>query len=137
MQTISLVKKQLITESEIDDHTYHVQTRGYSVVPSFLSKQETELLKFGMMTAVDAYKPTPHSDRSVLDKYQIHDLINRDINCARLLEDARLDQLVAPHLGDFWIMYAATSSSIPPHGSNFSSRLHVEFQSTRQCYHHL
>ena len=126
MQSINLLEKQSISKTEIDDHTYHVQTRGYSVVPDFLSKQETQLIKISMMSAVDAYRPTEHNDRSVLDKYQIHDLINRDINYARLLEDARLEQLVAPHLGDFWIMYAATSSSIPPHGTNFSSRLHVD-----------
>jgi ectoine hydroxylase-related dioxygenase (phytanoyl-CoA dioxygenase family) len=79
-----------------------------------------------MANAIGSFKPVKDAERSLLDKYQIHDLINRDINYGRLLEDPRLQQLIAPHLGDHWIMYAATSSSIPPYGCNYSSRLHVD-----------
>ena len=50
----------------------------------------------------------------------------KDINFAKLLEDHRLQQLVAPHLGKHWIMYAMTSSSIPPYGENYAARLHVD-----------
>lgn len=126
MTNINLLDKTPIDSSEVDCHAYHIQTRGYSVVPNFLTAPETELLKVSMMAAVREYKPTAGSSRSVLDSYQMHDLINRDINFGRLLEDQRLQQLLSPHLGDFWIMYAATSSSIPPNGTNFSSRLHVD-----------
>jgi len=125
----------LLNPSEVAEHVYLVNTRGYSLVPNFLSQQSVETLKKSMADAINEYKPIPGIQRSMLDRYQIHDLINRDINYARLLEDARLHQLVAPHLGDHWIMYAATSSSIPPGGSNYASRLHVDSPRHTPGYH--
>jgi ectoine hydroxylase-related dioxygenase (phytanoyl-CoA dioxygenase family) len=126
MKQIKLSDRPFLAASTIADHAYLVQTRGYSLVPEFLNAQEVELLKEGMARAIEGYEPVPGVERSVLDRYQIHDLMNQDINFARLLEDPRLQQLCAPHLGEHWIMYAATSSSIPPGGTNYASRLHVD-----------
>ncbi len=126
MQKINLKNKPALSESEVGEHEYLVRTRGYSIVHGFLSEDEINVLKNGMEKAIEDYRPVDGVERSFLDRYQIHDLIVRDINYARLLEDPRLQQLVAPHLGEHWIMYAATSSSIPPGGSNYASRLHVD-----------
>jgi Phytanoyl-CoA dioxygenase (PhyH) len=126
MNSIDLINKRLFSEKEILECNYLVDTRGYALVDDFLSQEETALLKAKMEDAIQDFKPVPGVERSFLDRYQIHDLINRDISYGRLLEDPRLQQLIAPHLGEHWIMYAATSSSIPPNGSNFSSRLHVD-----------
>lgn len=126
MKQINLADRPLLSEKEVSEHSYLVQTRGYTLVDNFLTETEIELLKTTMKRAIDEFKPLPNVDRSFVDRYQMHDLINLDVNYGRLLEDPRLQQLIAPHLGEHWIMYAATSSSIPPHGSNFSSRLHVD-----------
>jgi ectoine hydroxylase-related dioxygenase (phytanoyl-CoA dioxygenase family) len=126
MTQMNLRDRPLLAESTIADHTYLVRTRGYTLVPDVLDAKDIALLKNGMSRAIDAYQPVAGVQRSVLDRYQIHDLMNQDINFARLLEDPRLQQLCAPHLGEHWIMYAATSSSIPPGGSNYASRLHVD-----------
>lgn len=126
MRQMHLADRPLLSEKEVSEHSYLVQTRGFTLLHDFLTKEETDLLKATMEQAIEEFKPVPGVERSFLDKYQMHDLINRDINYGRLLEDPRLQQLIAPHLGDHWIMYAATSSSIPPHGSNYASRLHVD-----------
>lgn len=123
---INLRDRSPLSETEAAEHAYHIRTRGYSVIHGFLSQDETLALKQSMQQAIESFKPVPGVERSFLDRYQIHDLINRDINYGRLLEDPRLQQLIAPHLGEHWIMYAATSSSIPPHGTNYASRLHVD-----------
>jgi ectoine hydroxylase-related dioxygenase (phytanoyl-CoA dioxygenase family) len=123
---INLLNKTLLSVKDCTEHNYLVQTRGYSLLPDFLTRDETEILKESMQHEVETFKPVTGVERSYLDRYQIHDLIIKDINYGRLLEDPRLQQLVAPHLGDSWIMYAATSSSIPPHGSNYAGRLHVD-----------
>jgi ectoine hydroxylase-related dioxygenase (phytanoyl-CoA dioxygenase family) len=107
-------------------HAYHIQTRGYSVIPDYLDLAECDLLKSSLIEAINKFKPVEGAERSHLDRHQMHDMINRDLNFGKLLEDPRLQQLIAPHLGDHWIMYAATSSSIPPHGTNYASRLHVD-----------
>ena len=126
MTTIKMRNKPLLSDTEVAEHTYHIQTRGYSVLHKFLEKEECSVLKLGMEKALQEFKPLESSERSSLDQYQMHDLINRDVNYGRLLEDPRLQQLIAPHLGEYWIMYAATSSSIPPYGKNYASRLHVD-----------
>jgi len=123
-----------MSDAEVAEHAYLVKTRGYSLVPGFLSLEEIESLKATMHAVIEAYKPLPGVERSILDRHQMHDLLNRDINFARLLEDPRLQQLVAPHLGEHWIMYAATSSSIPPGGQNYASRLHVDSPRHTQGY---
>ena len=126
MKELSFRKRELYLQSDIQQHHYNITTRGYSVFEGFLSAEECATLKVGMEAALAAYKPHDDIERSVLDKYQIHDLFVSELNYARLLEDNRIDQLIAPFLGPSWIMYAATSSSIPPHGRNYASRLHVD-----------
>lgn len=126
MRQINLADRPLLSEKEVSEHGYLVKTRGFTLLHDFLTREETGLLKVTMEQAIEEFRPVPGVERSYLDRYQMHDLINRDINYGRLLEDPRLQQLIAPHLGEHWIMYAATSSSIPPHGSNYASRLHVD-----------
>ena len=126
MKHINVTNKKLLSEKSIDEHCYLIDTRGYSIIENFLTSEEVGILKASMVKAVNEYEPIGGIERSYLDKYQLHDLITKDINYARLLEDPRLQQLIEPHLGAHWIMYASTSSSIPPHGSNFASRLHVD-----------
>lgn len=126
MKEINLCQRNLLSENELLEHIYLIKTRGYSIIPNFLEESELHILKEGMEKAISLFKPVEGVERSFQDSYQIHDLINNDINFGRLLEDPRLQQLVAPILGEHWIMYAATSSSIPPLGSNYSSRLHVD-----------
>jgi len=43
-----------------------------------------------------------------------------------MLEDPRVEQAFSPFLGPNWIMYAHTSSSLPPKGANHGSRIHVD-----------
>ena len=126
MDAIDLKQHSMLSADALAEHHYHLLTRGYSLVTGFLNDKETATLKAALLKAIDAYKPTAGVERSYQDRYQIHDLLGQDICFARLLEDPRLQQLIAPILGDSWIMYAATSSSIPPKGTNYSSRIHVD-----------
>lgn len=126
MAEIDLKHSTLLSEKEVFECEYLIKTRGYALLHNFLSQEMVFLLRESMERAIKNYKPIFGVERSFLDRYQIHDLINQDINYGRLLEDPRLQQLLSPHLGQHWIMYAATSSSIPPKGSNFASRLHVD-----------
>lgn len=126
MGQIDLKSRSLLPTADIEELVYSIQTRGYAVVSRYLTAHECEILRAGMMKAIESFRPVEGSQRSYLDRHQMHDLICNDLNFARLLEDPRLQQIVAPLLGDYWIMYAATSSSIPPRGENYSGRLHVD-----------
>ena len=110
----------------MDTIAYLLRTRGYAVIPDFLDHGEVERLKDGLMRAINSYQPRDLSERSVLDRYNIHDLLVRDSAHICLLDDARLDRELAKLLGDYWILYAFTASSLPPEGSNYARRIHVD-----------
>jgi ectoine hydroxylase-related dioxygenase (phytanoyl-CoA dioxygenase family) len=108
-----------------EDCSYLVATRGYAVVPDYLSPETCERLKKVYVPILEAYRSFG-TERSVADRNHIHDLVARDVTFARLLEDERLQHALAPLLGPCWIMYAFTTSSVPPHGANYGSRIHVD-----------
>ncbi len=110
----------------LEEHAYAMQTRGYNVIPDFLGPADCERLKAALARALDEYAPRAGSERSALDRYLMHDLLARDLEIASLLDDPRLQPLLAPLLGEHWILYAFTSSSIPPGGTNYGRRIHVD-----------
>lgn len=103
-----------------------MRTRGFAVLPGFLEVAHCERLKALLERAVAEYVPVAGNERSSLDRYLMHDLLARDAAFAQLLDDPRLQAVVAPLLGDSWILYAFTSSSIPPGGTNYGRRIHVD-----------
>jgi ectoine hydroxylase-related dioxygenase (phytanoyl-CoA dioxygenase family) len=109
----------------LSEHVYNVATRGYSVVPAMLEASQRERLKAALSRALADYRPGP-TEQSRNDRYLMHDLLCRDPIFGHLLEDARLQELIAPLLGASWILYAFTSSSLPPHGTNYGNRIHVD-----------
>jgi ectoine hydroxylase-related dioxygenase (phytanoyl-CoA dioxygenase family) len=122
---IELKDRVSYSEKIIKEHEYLIQTRGYNVFPDFYSDEECEYLKLRLHAAVESYVPSG-TDRSFKDKYLLHDLMVKDLSFSKTLEDPRLQQVIAAVLGEFWIMYAYTSSSLPPHGDNYGSRIHTD-----------
>jgi ectoine hydroxylase-related dioxygenase (phytanoyl-CoA dioxygenase family) len=114
------------SEWNAQEHVYAMRTRGYNVIPGFLDPAHCERLKEVLARALDEYVPRGESERSALDRYLLHDLVARDARIAALLDDPRLQPVVAPLLGEQWILYAFTSSSIPPGGTNYGRRIHVD-----------
>jgi ectoine hydroxylase-related dioxygenase (phytanoyl-CoA dioxygenase family) len=126
MEPVRVPSDRHHAERALAEHAYAMQTRGYNVIPGFLEAAHCERLKAALQRALDAYAPTAGSERSALDRYLMHDLVCRDLEIAKLLDDPRLQPLVAPILGEHWIMYAFTSSSVPPGGTNYGRRVHVD-----------
>jgi ectoine hydroxylase-related dioxygenase (phytanoyl-CoA dioxygenase family) len=115
-----------IVAREIASATYHVETRGYAVIEHFLGPSSVQGLKRSLGAALVRCRTTGGSQQRLNDRHHIHDLMVVDEKFRDLLEDARLQQLLAPHLGEHWVMYAASSSSVPPMGRSASSRIHVD-----------
>lgn len=120
METTNILDARIVDES-----TYLLKTVGYCVVENYLSKSRCAELSEKLMATIDSYE-IQGVDRSSQDRYHMHDLLCRDVTFAKLLEDENIDTLLAPHLGAHWVMYAFTSSSLPPNGNNYGSRLHVD-----------
>ena len=110
----------------IRDHIFNMKTVGYNVISNFFEADQCDFLKEKLESEIKNYTAFDDSERSKLDKYHMHDLLCKDIAFCKTLEDPRLQQLIAPLLGESWIMYAYTSSSLPPKGNNYGSRMHVD-----------
>jgi ectoine hydroxylase-related dioxygenase (phytanoyl-CoA dioxygenase family) len=110
----------------IEEHVFHMKTIGYDCFENFFNQETCEYLKEKLNYEIENYKPFSDSERSILDKYHMHDLLIKDIAFSKTLEDPRLQQILASILGEHWIMYAYTSSSLPPKGDNYGSRIHVD-----------
>jgi ectoine hydroxylase-related dioxygenase (phytanoyl-CoA dioxygenase family) len=126
METARVSDARVDAPAKFEEHAYAMQTRGYNVLPGFLDAAHCERLKSALERALEAYRPRASSERSALDRYLLHDLVCREAEVAALLDDPRLQPLVAPLLGEHWILYAFTSSSIPPGGTNYGRRIHVD-----------
>lgn len=116
----------LLPGQVVDDAQFSLQTQGFVVIENFYTLDICKYLKQNLEVAINEYKPCPDSERSTLDRYHMHDLLCRNIVFAKMLEDRRLNQLITSCLCPNWIMYAHTSSSLPPNGDNYGSRVHVD-----------
>lgn len=121
----SLAKVAPIPQPALAEHHYALTAMGYTTVADALPAELCDELKQLLQAAIDTYVPAG-SERSLQDRYLMHDLLCRDRAFAALLEDPRLQQLLAPFLGDHWILYAFTSSSLPPGDTNYGHRVHVD-----------
>jgi ectoine hydroxylase-related dioxygenase (phytanoyl-CoA dioxygenase family) len=120
-----ITENQLSNES-LEGHLFNMKTLGYNVIKNYYTLDFCNALKNALEKEVENYIPFDASERSLLDRYHMHDLLNKNIVFGKTLEDERLQKLIAPILGDWWIMYAHTSSSLPPKGNNYGSRIHVD-----------
>jgi ectoine hydroxylase-related dioxygenase (phytanoyl-CoA dioxygenase family) len=116
---------QKLPQDRIDTHLFLMESKGYDVFSGFYTEEICIHFLKQLEKAIDEFVPHEKSERSILDKYHMHDLLNRDLLFSKKLEDPRLQQILASVLGDYWIMYAYTSSSLPPNGKNYGSRIHV------------
>jgi ectoine hydroxylase-related dioxygenase (phytanoyl-CoA dioxygenase family) len=115
-----------IEKHRIEEHVFKMETQGYDVFEDFIDDEMCNKLKIHLESVLDNYVPFNQSERSFLDRYQMHDLLTKDLVFSKTLEDPRLQQIIASVLGENWIMYAYTSSSLPPGGGNYGSRIHVD-----------
>jgi ectoine hydroxylase-related dioxygenase (phytanoyl-CoA dioxygenase family) len=116
----------LLSNSVLEEHVFKMKTIGFSIINDFFDTEICSTLISHLEDAINNFEPIEISERSFLDKYHMHDLLCKDIIFSKTFEDPRLHQLLSVLLGDFWIMYAYTSSSLPPKGENYGSRIHID-----------
>jgi ectoine hydroxylase-related dioxygenase (phytanoyl-CoA dioxygenase family) len=115
----------VLPEEVIAAHCESMAGRGFSILPGMLDAASCDRLRNAVARAIADYRPGA-TEQSRLDRYLIHDLLCQERMFAALLEDPRLQQVLEPLLGASWIMYAFTSSSLPPREGNYGSRIHVD-----------
>jgi ectoine hydroxylase-related dioxygenase (phytanoyl-CoA dioxygenase family) len=102
-----------------------IRERGFSLVPGVLGEDEVAEMRRELQRAVDDDMSAWHG-KDYPDAWMVHNLMVRHPSFARFLENPVLHAYLTPLLGDTCIVYAYTSSSMPPSGANFSHRVHVD-----------
>ncbi len=98
--------------------------KGYSIVPDVLSAGFVKRAKDELMTAIDLESRLPYNnsnDRSMVMLCSLYGGAFLDVFTNRKLLDC-----MNAILGEGCTAYAYTSSSMPPNGTNFSNRIHVD-----------
>lgn len=102
-----------------------IQERGFAVVPRIISRDDVARLKPLLQQCIqedlEKWKGTPYQD-----KWMVMALMSRHVEFARLMENTLLQQYLGALLGEMCIVYAYTSSSMPPNDGNYSCRVHVD-----------
>lgn len=102
-----------------------IRERGFAVVPAVLDAETTSLMKEQLQHAVDE-DLAQWEGRDYPDRWMVHNLMVRHPVFATFLENPVLHAYLTPLLGETCILYAYTSSSMPPSGANYSHRVHMD-----------
>lgn len=110
--------------SDIQSVSDQVHTVGVATIPELIDadcvKQLRDRLEVCIKEDLDRFGD------QYIDRWMVLNLMARDVKFALLMEDERLQAHLCDLLGDTCIVYAYTSSSMPPGGSNYSHRIHVD-----------
>lgn len=102
-----------------------IRERGFAVVPGLLDEETIAVMKEELQRAIDK-DLAAWNGREYPDRWMVHNLMVRHPVFAKFLENRFLHAYLGPLLGDTCILYAYTSSSMPPSGANYSHRVHVD-----------
>jgi len=104
---------------EIDD-------RGFTVVPGVIDAAEIAALREELERAIADDLARWGGNPHYRDAHMVMNLMTRGDAFLRLLENPAIHTYASALLGPTCILFAYTSSSMPPGGTNFSRRVHVD-----------
>ncbi len=109
------------------DVAHEVTTRGFTVVPDVLDSGEVTRLTavLDRLVREDLSHPDP---RRRADDWMSFNGALRDPAIADVVTHPAILPHIEAILGPTCIMYACVSSSMPPNGTNYSRRIHVDSQ---------
>jgi ectoine hydroxylase-related dioxygenase (phytanoyl-CoA dioxygenase family) len=101
-------------------------TEGVVLVPDVLPRKAALAMRPLLQRAIDADLARWQGSPGYIDHWMVHNLMVHDDAFLYLLENPILHAYLSELLSNTCIIYAYTSSSMPPRGSNYSRRIHVD-----------
>src|SRR5262245_41601688 len=98
--------------------------KGFIVVPGAVPADEAHAMRPLLQQCIDDDIRTWSGKPGYIDRWMVHNLMVRGEPFLRLLENAVMHAYLSATFSDTCIIYAYTSSSMPPRGSNYSARIH-------------
>jgi ectoine hydroxylase-related dioxygenase (phytanoyl-CoA dioxygenase family) len=103
-----------------------LRAEGLALIPGVLPRDDALALRPLLQRAIDEDLARWQGAPGYIDQWMVHNLMVRGRPFLRLLENPVLHAYLDEMLSETCILYAYTSSSMPPGGSNYSRRLHVD-----------
>jgi hypothetical protein len=100
------------------DKLAEITTRGFALIPGLLTAAQAAEMRSLLQRYVDDDLKTWADRPDYPDRWMVHNLMFRGVPFARLLEHELMHAYLSALLGDTCILYACTSSSLPPRGTN-------------------
>ena len=103
---------------------YEIAERGFTIARGVVGADDLAALRADLERAIaeDVAARGPE-DRGA---FMVLNLMTRGESFVRLLDNDVLHAHLTPVLGESCLVYAYTSSSMPPGGTNYSNRIHVD-----------
>jgi ectoine hydroxylase-related dioxygenase (phytanoyl-CoA dioxygenase family) len=101
---------------------------GFVVVAPLIDEQTVAAMRSALERAIAEDIQRWSSNPWFKDQWMVHNLLLRDDVFLRLLASPALHTYLSEALSPHCILYAYTSSSLPPNGHNFSRRIHIDAQ---------
>jgi ectoine hydroxylase-related dioxygenase (phytanoyl-CoA dioxygenase family) len=99
---------------------------GVALIPDVLPRDEALAMRPLLQQAIDCDLARWQDKPGYADHWMVHNLMVRGLPFLRLLENPVLHAYLDEMLSETCIVYAYTSSSMPPRGTNHSRRIHVD-----------
>jgi ectoine hydroxylase-related dioxygenase (phytanoyl-CoA dioxygenase family) len=108
-----------------------IRSDGFAVIGSVIDAGIVASMRHALQRAIDEDLARWSENPWYGDHWMVHNLMLRDPVFMAFLENPTMHAYLAQLLSPSGILYAYTSSSLPPQGSNYSRRIHVDAQA--QC----
>jgi ectoine hydroxylase-related dioxygenase (phytanoyl-CoA dioxygenase family) len=112
-------------DRDLTSQLEEVPERGFTIARNVVGQSDVTELKHALERAI-AEDLEAWRGREYVNANMVLNLMTRGAPFVRLLENSVLHEFLSALLGDTCILYAYTSSSMPPDGTNYSRRIHVD-----------
>jgi ectoine hydroxylase-related dioxygenase (phytanoyl-CoA dioxygenase family) len=109
-----------------DEFRKHIETDGYAIVPDVLSSDFISKAKRELERAIDKEVEFHKGNKSYADYGMVLLCSLYEGAFIELFDNPKMTEPFDAVLGAGCIVYAYTSSSMPPHKTNYSNRIHVD-----------
>jgi ectoine hydroxylase-related dioxygenase (phytanoyl-CoA dioxygenase family) len=110
-----------------DDVVERVRAEGFAVLPGVLEADAVDRYRSALQRLIEDDLASGDPRRGA-DEWMVLNVMLRDELFMDLLVNCHVREVVDALLGPTSILYAFVSSSMPPRGTNYSNRLHVDSQ---------
>lgn len=100
--------------------------KGFAVVPNVLERPAAKQMREALEKAIAVQDKTWGNHPNYIDAGMVHNPMTHDAVFLDLFSNHHINEIVEQALDPHGILYAFTSSSMPPQGDNYSTRIHVD-----------